>query len=126
MMTRVLFAFVLLLTWAASVAQTTMPPGHQMLADPEKFADGHLAALDQRVHLTDDQKPKVRAVFLAEGKQLFALLSDAGLTPEQKQMGIEKLHAQTAANVNSLLTPDQRRRMTPPKAPSVPARNSQT
>jgi hypothetical protein len=43
----------------------------------------------------------VRAVFLAEGEQLFALLNDPIVTPERKQMGIEKLHPETAAKPNS-------------------------
>ncbi len=43
-----------------------MPPGHQMLASPEAFADGHLAALDKQVGLSAEQKPQLRAVFLAK------------------------------------------------------------
>ena len=46
-----------------TLAQTgSVPPGHQMLASPEKFADGHLAALDERVHLTPEQKPQYEAL----------------------------------------------------------------
>jgi hypothetical protein len=97
-----------------------------MLADPEKFADGHVAALDQRVQLTPEQKPKLHGVFLAEGKQLFALLNDPNLTPEQKQMGLQKLHLETAAKVNSMLTPDQRRRAAPVEQSPVPAHSRQT
>jgi hypothetical protein len=97
-----------------------------MLANPEKFADGHVTALDQQVQLTADQKLKLRALFLAEGKQLFALLDDQNLSPEQKQIGIEKLHTQTAAKVNSMLTPDQRRQAAPPEERPVPAHSSQT
>lgn len=91
-----------------------------MLASPETFADGHLAALDRRVQLTDEQKPKIRALFLDEGKQLFALLSSSSLTPEQKQAGIQKLHLQTAAKVNSILTAEQRRRAAPQEKRTVP------
>ena len=110
-----------------TLAQTgSVPPGHQMLASPEKFADGHLAALDERVQLTPEQKPKLRAVFLAEGKQLFTLLNDPSLTPEQKQMGLQKLHLETAEKVNSLLTPEQRRRAAPTEKRPVPAHTSQT
>jgi len=118
--------FLLTLT-SAMLAQTgSMPPGHQMLADPEKFADGHLAALDQKVQLTADQKPKLRAVFLAEGKRLFALLNDPNIPLEQKQAGIEKVHLETASKVNSMLTPEQRRRAAPPEERPAPAHSSQT
>lgn len=123
------FAAVLLLLAISAVllAQTgSMPPGHQMLADPEKFADGHVAALDQKVQLTAEQKPKLRAIFLAEGKQLFAVLNDPTLTQEQKQMSIENLHQQTADKVSSMLTAEQRRRATPPEERPVPAHSSQT
>lgn len=125
-MRRFLLGLFFLFAWAAMVAQTSMPPGHEMLADPEKFADGHLAALDRQVQLTDEQKPKVRAVFLSEGKQLFALLNNPNLSMEQKQMGIEKLHLQTAAKVNSMLTSEQRRRAAPPKEQPTPSRTGQT
>lgn len=111
----------------AMLAQTgSLPSGHQMLANPETFADGHVTALDQRVQLTAEQKPKLRAVFLAEGKQLFALLNDPKLTQEQKQIGIENLHQQTADKVNSMLTAEQRRRAAPPEERPVPAHSSQT
>lgn len=97
-----------------------------MIADPQKFADGHLAALDQQVHLTAEQKPEFRAVFLNEGKQLLALLKDPNLSMEQKRMGLEKLHSQTAAQVNSMLTPEQRQRAAPPEERPLPAHTSQT
>ncbi len=96
-----------------------------MLADPEKFADGHLAALDQQVHLSTEQKPRLRAVFLEEGKQLFAVLSSTSLSPQQKQSAIQKLHLETAAKVNSLLTPEQRRDA-PPTVRQAPVHSSQT
>jgi hypothetical protein len=106
-----LFTLLLVLALGAMLAgqNAPMPPGHPMLADPEKFADGHVAALDRQVHLSPDQKPKVRAVFLEEGKQLFAVLSHTGLSPQQKHAAIQKLHMETAAKVNALLTPEQRR-----------------
>lgn|SRR5690348_13045519 len=118
--------FCILAVCLTAAAQTAIPHGHQMLADPEKFADGHLAALDQRVQLTDDQKPKVRTAFLDEGKQLFALLNDSSLSTEQKQAGIEKLHLETAARVNAILTPEQRRRAAPREERTVPSTSSQT
>jgi uncharacterized protein len=126
-MKKYVLSLLFLCLCVAALSQTgSMPPGHQMLADPEKFADGHVAALDQQVQLTAEQKPKLSALFLAEGKQLFALLNDPKLTPEQKQMGIENLHQQTAARVSSMLTAEQRRRAAPPEERPVPAHSSQT
>src|SRR6476619_4792926 len=117
-MKRLSLILFLLLTSVLSsnlLAQTSpgMPPGHQMLADPDKFADGHVAALDRQVHLSADQKAKLRPVFLEEGKQLFAVLNSSTMANEQKQAAIQKLHEQTAATVGSLLTPEQLKQWTP-------------
>jgi Spy/CpxP family protein refolding chaperone len=109
-------ALLLVLVFASLslIAQSSgMPAGHQMLANPDKFADGHLAALDRQLHLTDDQKTKLRPVFFDEGKKLFAVLNSTTLSQEEVQAAIGKLHAETAAKVDSLLTPEQRRQMTP-------------
>ena len=56
-----------------------------MLSSADAFADGHLAALDKQVTLTTEQKPKVRAVFLQEANELFAVFGDKSTTQEQKQ-----------------------------------------
>jgi hypothetical protein len=79
-----------------------------MLADPNAFADGHVAALDRQVQLTEAQKAKLRPVFLDEGQRLFAIINSTTMPTEQKQSAIQKLHEDTAAKVNSLLTPEQR------------------
>ena len=90
-----------------------MPPGHQMLADPNAFAEGHVAALDHQVQLTAAQKTKLRPVFRDEGQKLFAVLNSTTMPTEQKQAAIEKLHAETAAKVDSILTPEQKKQMGP-------------
>jgi len=84
-----------------------------MLADPNAFADGHLAALDHQVQLTAAQKTKLRPIFLDEGQKLFAILNSTTMPTEQKQAAIEKLHEETASKVNSVLTPQQRKQETP-------------
>lgn len=121
-------AFLLVLLLSVSlglVAQNGgMPPGHQMLADPNAFADGHLAALDHQVQLTAAQKTKLRPIFLNEGQKLFAIMNNTSMPTEQKQAAIEKLHEETAATVNSVLTPEQRKQRGP--APQMPHRTSQT
>jgi len=104
---------LLTLSFLSLAAQNGMPSGHQMLADPDKFADGHVAALERQVELSPDQKTILRPVFLDEGKKLFAILNSTTMPTEQKQAAIEQLHAETAAKVGSLLTPEQRRQMTP-------------
>jgi len=117
--TAVLLALVLSAFTSIAAAQSSgaMPPGHQMLASPEAFADGHLAALDKQVGLSADQKPQLRAVFLQEGKELFAVFGDATLSDAQKQARIQQLHVVTEHKVWSLLTHEQRKMMTEQPAP---------
>jgi Spy/CpxP family protein refolding chaperone len=110
-MKRLLALLLLLLVFAplGLLAQNGgMPSGHRMLADPNAFADGHVAALDRQVQLTEAQKAKLRPVFLDEGQRLFAIINSTTMPTEQKQSAIQKLHEDTAAKVNSLLTPEQR------------------
>ncbi len=87
-----------------------MPPGHQMLASPNAFAEGHLAALDHQVQLTAAQKTKLRPIFLDEGQKLFAIMNSTTMPTDQKQAAIEKLHEETAGKVDSVLTPEQKKR----------------
>ena len=124
----VLLSLSLLALSLSIAAQTSgMPPGHQMLADPDKFADGHMAALDQQIHLSADQKAKMRPVFLDEGKKLFAVMNDNNMSDGNKQAAIQKLHTQTAQKIDSLLTPAQRKQMSPAAQPGTKSQpNSQT
>jgi len=88
-----------------------------MLASPDAFADGHLAALDKQVGLSADQKPQLRAVFLQEGKELFAIFGDTTLSDTQKQERIQQVHAVTEHKVWVLLSHEQRKLMTEQPAP---------
>ena len=80
-----------------------------MLALPDAFADGHLAALDKQVGLSAEQKPQLREVFLQEGKELFAVFGDATLSDAQKQARIQQIHVVTEHKVWALLTHEQRK-----------------
>jgi Spy/CpxP family protein refolding chaperone len=77
--------------------------------------------LDRQLQLSDDQKSKLRPVFLDEGKKLFAILNSTSLSREDKQAAIGKLHNETVAKVDSLLTPEQRRQVSPAQQKSHPA-----
>ncbi len=115
----IVFSLIVCTLPVISSAQTSgaIPPGHQMLSSPEAFADGHLAALDKQVKLTAEQKPKLRAVFLQEANELFAVFGDKTLTQEQEQARIQQLHVDTQSTVWSLLTHEQRKAMTEGPAP---------
>ena len=97
-----------------------VPPGHQMLSSPDAFADGHLAALDKQVGLTAEQKPKVRAVFMQEASDLFAVFGDKSMSQEQKQARIGRIHVAARNGVWNLLTHEQRKLMNETPAPPKP------
>jgi len=116
--------FLLLLSafacFAGAQNNGAVPPGHQMLASPDAFADGHLAALDKQIGLSAEQKPQLRAVFLQEGKDLFAVFGDSSLSDTQKQARIQQIHVATRDKVWSLLTHDQRKQMSEQPTPPRP------
>ncbi len=115
----IVFSLIVCTLPVISSAQTSgaIPPGHQMLSSPDAFADGHLAALDKQVKLTADQKPKVRAVFLEEAKELFEAFGDKSMSQAQMQARIQQLHITTQNRVWGLLTHEQRKAMTEGPAP---------
>jgi Spy/CpxP family protein refolding chaperone len=114
---RPIFIVLILATslLAQSAPQSQAPPpqapaGHGILGNPEKFADAHLAALDKAISLTDEQKPRVRTVFVNEAKKLVSIFNDATLTDEQKGRSIQSLHLTTLHLVAVELTPEQRQK----------------
>ena len=118
---RVLLLLILVMSFFALLASAqnsgAMPPGHQMLASPDAFADGHLAVLDKQVGLSAEQKPQLRAVFLQESKELFALFGDTTLSDAEKQARIQQIHIVTEHRVWSLLTHEQCKLMMNQPAP---------
>jgi len=119
--------FVTLIVGIAAIyaAAQAAPPSHAILGDPNLFADAHLKGLDAQVHLSDDQKQKLRPVFYAEGQALIAIMKDSSLPDDQKGPKIQQLHEQTAAKVASMLTPAQRKALSPPQKPA-PRPSTQT
>jgi Spy/CpxP family protein refolding chaperone len=104
----VLVALVACLAIAQSGAQSA-PPSHNIMSDPNLFADAHLRGVDAQVHLSEEQKSKIRPVFFAEGQRLIAILNDPSLSEDQRGLLIQQLHVQTADKVASMLTPEQRK-----------------
>ncbi len=103
-------------------AAPSAPSGHSILSDPNAFADAHLSALDRAVHLTDEQKPKVRAVFIDEANRLGKILGDTKMTDERRQSALQALHMATIHRVAAELTPEQRQKYfnTQPPQPRQP------
>jgi hypothetical protein len=104
----VLIAMVAYLAIGQAGAQAA-PPSHNIMSDPNLFADAHLRGLDAQVHLSDKQKEQIRPVFFTEGQKLIAILNDSSLSQDQRGQLIQQLHEQTANKVASMLTPKQRK-----------------
>ena len=122
-------AFVALLVSIAilQAGAQAAPPSHSILGDPNLFADAHLKGVDAQVHLSDEQKQKLRRVFYAEGQTLIAIMNDSSLPDDQKGQKIQQLHEQTAEKVASMLTPAQRKSLAPPSTQKpVTQKSSQT
>jgi Spy/CpxP family protein refolding chaperone len=105
----VLVALVACIFIAQSGAQAA-PPSHNIMSDPNLFADAHMRGLDAQVHLSDNQKENIRPVFFAEGQKLMAIMSDPSLSQNQRAPLIQQLHVEAADKVASMLTPEQRKR----------------
>lgn len=68
------------------------PPSHNILGDPNLFAEAHLKGLDTKVHLTDEQKQKLRPVFYTEWQTLVGIMNDSSLQRDQRGHKIQQLH----------------------------------
>jgi Spy/CpxP family protein refolding chaperone len=86
------------------------PAGHSILGNPEKFADAHLAAVDRAVALTDEQKPKIRTIFVTEATKLGVIFADNTISQDQRQRSLQSLHMTTLHLVAKELTPEQQKK----------------
>ena len=87
------------------------PPG---MRAPRMSVDQRLAQLSDALTLTDDQKPKVKAVLEDQQKQMADLRQAA---PEDRRAKMQALHDDVNNKMKDILTPDQYdkfTKMTPP------------
>jgi hypothetical protein len=104
-MQRIALFFVVLFALVGNAQNNgTMPSAQQMLSSPEAFADGHLAALDKQLGLSEELKPPLRSVFLREGNDLIAVLGDTSLSNAQKLARIRQVRVAAHNRVWRLLT----------------------
>ena len=86
---------------------------------PEKRA----ANLGELLTLTDEQKPKVQAIFVEQDKQSFALWADESLTDAARIRKIAELRDATTRKIRDLLTDEQKKKydaLAVPLATNVP------
>ena len=91
-------------------AQTnTPPPGPDSSASPTRHngmmsVDSQLKQLTDQLHLTDEQKPKVKAALEQRNKQAEGLRD---LAPEDRRAKMRTIRTEMDAKMKTILTADQ-------------------
>lgn len=92
-----------LLSLAPSVrAQTNTPPPARR--GPGMGVDAQLNRMTEQLKLTDEQKPKVKAVLEERNKQMQGLRE---LSPEDRRTKMQSLRQETNKKLKEILTPEQ-------------------
>jgi periplasmic protein CpxP/Spy len=96
--------FTLLMSIACPVAFLTLAP-----AAPGQTTDpaAKLQALSQQLKLTPEQKIKVLPILKEEGPKLEAIKNNPSLPPMQKMKQLHAIHAQSAPQLQKILSPAQ-------------------
>ncbi len=89
-----------------ALANSQATPAPQA-AGKEMGMHGGLQAAVESLNLTDDQKAKVKDIFVDAKTKRQAVSSDASLSDEQKKAKMKELHSATMAKLNEVLTPEQ-------------------
>lgn len=97
----------------AQQSGTPPPPAKpgDAAAKPANSAAGRPDAIENDVtlHLTDDQKAKIKAIRDDADLQVQAVGKDTTLTDDQKERRVKLIHKETRAKVFAVLTPDQQK-----------------
>lgn len=98
---------------AANSASQAKDDASQALADPDTRAkvDARLQKLSSELNLTDDQKTQLKPVLQGEYKQLKAIHDDSSMSTDQKQSKMTEIHEGAKSQINSILTPDQQKKL---------------
>lgn len=96
--------FTILTSAACLCAFLTLAP-----AAPAQSAEAaaKVQALSQELKLTPDQKMKLLPILEAEGPKLKAIKNDASLSGMQKMRQLHAVHAESAPELQKILTPAQ-------------------
>jgi Spy/CpxP family protein refolding chaperone len=98
---------------AANAASQAKDDASQALADPETKSkvQAKLQELSSELNLTDDQKTQLKPVLQGEYKQLKAVHDDSSLSADQKQSKMTEIHDGAKSQINSILTPEQQKKL---------------
>lgn len=88
---------------AAQSGEAAAKPASAVSSRPDAIEN------DVTLHLTDDQKAKIKAIRDDAELQMQAVGKDTTLTEEQKERRVKLIHKETRAKVFAVLTPDQQK-----------------
>lgn len=104
------------------------PPAEQQNLRGKHMREHRMQQLDEKLHLTADQKTQIEAIWAKADQQGRALRSDAALTPDDRKAKRREIMKTTHDQVRAVLTPDQQKifdAMPPPgRAPGAPPATS--
>jgi Spy/CpxP family protein refolding chaperone len=85
---------------------TNTPPSNPPASDVKPHVRGFERMVEE-LNLTDDQKPKVKAIMDAQTQKMRDLRADDGLSQDDKRAKMKAIHEDTATQLKAVLTPDQ-------------------
>jgi Spy/CpxP family protein refolding chaperone len=95
---------------AEDSTNTPPPPSGGEKAPPPRGQRGgrpNFQAIIEKLDLTDDQKPKVKAVMDDQREKMMALRDDTALSPEDRQTKRKAITEAGDAKLKEILTPEQ-------------------
>jgi periplasmic protein CpxP/Spy len=98
---------------ASSAASQAKDDASQAMGDTDAKAkvQAKLQQLSSELNLTDDQKTQLKPVLQGEFKQLKAVHDDSSLSADQKQSKMTEIHEGAKSQINSILTPEQQKKL---------------
>jgi Spy/CpxP family protein refolding chaperone len=81
-----------------------------------------MAAMSERLELTDEQKQKIQPILENEMKEMSAARDDGTLSREQKQEKMKTIRQTAREEINKVLTPEQKAKLEERKSPGQPRR----
>ena len=64
--------------------------------------------LTKQLQLTDEQKPKIKAILQGQRDQMKALMEDSSATREEKMPKMKEIHESSSAKIKAILTDEQK------------------
>jgi protein CpxP len=82
------------------------PPANPPASNVTPHARG-FNRLVEALNLTDDQKPKVKAIMDAQMQRISDVRGDDSLSQDDRRAKVKAIHEETATQMKTVLTPDQ-------------------